>query len=274
MRSQSVGTLLRDAGSVPSPSMETNEISGAFWAVIGAVIGAIATKIVELLIEQSRRNASVQLRVVGYDEVTAWGWSGEKLLRKLIELDRRVITDGLNDDREGTAEQWGPVFMAHPDSWALLIRGEREIVGYWHFAALDERSMTRARDGLLLDSEIRLENFNRIDLPGTYNLYFVLIGIVPEHKVRSRRLIEAFFDRLTSLAENGIFFREICANAFTEEGRMMCEAFKMRRHRTHQDFGTVYLRTFMPFPEELRGMKSLAKLIALYDDEYDRSLRH
>ncbi len=134
--------------------------------------------------------------------------------------------------------------------------------------------MARARDGLLLDSEIRLENFRRIDLPGTYDLYFVLIGIIPEHKVRARRLIEAFFERLTILAENGVFFREICANAFTDEGRLLCESFKLRRHRDHQDFGTVYLRTFLPFPEELRGMKSLSRLIALYEEEYDRSLRH
>jgi hypothetical protein len=241
----------------------------ALWVVVGAV----AAKGFEFIIEHLRARGSKQLRVAGYDEVVGWGWDGIKLLNKLIELDKRVIRQGLNDEREGTAQQWGPVFMRHPESWAILIKGKNEIVGYWHFAALNDRTYARAKSGQLLDSEITLANFEPLELPGTYNLYFVLMGILPEHAARGGRLIEMFFERLKQLAESDIYFREICANAFTEDGVRLCEAFKLEKLRPHADYGTIYHRSLLPFPPALRARRKLTPLAELYEAEYDRMLR-
>jgi len=253
--------------------MDLSAKEAAFWTVVSGVLGAVAVRCFDVLAKRFSAKQANDLRIAGYDQVIGWGWDGIELLKRLIELDKRVIRQGLNDEREGTAEQWGPVFMRHPDSWAILVKAENDIVGYWHFAALNDRTFARAKNGQLLDSEITLTNFDPLELPGTYNLYFVLIGILPEHAPRSRRLIEVFFERLTKLAESGIFFREICANAFTEDGIRTCEAFRLIRLKPHHDFGTIYHRPFMPFPDDLRRLKSLARLAELYDAEYDRNLK-
>lgn len=218
--------------------------------VLLVVFGAIAAKFAEGAFDAYRRRRSQRgtLVLARLPDVLRWGWDGEALLRRLISLDRQVIGDALTDEREGTVEQWAPVFMSHPESWVLLTKGPKQIVGYWHIAALDDHQFQRAKSGELLDSEIILDSVLPLDVPGTYNLYFVLLGVMPSCPAGGRRLIASFIEALEEFATNGIFFREVCANAFTRDGKRICEAFGMTPLGPHQDFGTVYHLPLDPWP--------------------------
>jgi len=187
------------------------------------------------------------------DEVTKWGWSGEALLKHLIAFDRNIIGETLNDEREGTVPQWTPVFMAHPETWALLTTGPKNVVGYWHFVALRDEPFRRAKAGELLDSEITIDAVEPIDKPGIYNLYVVLIGALPSCPQAGLMLIDTFLKKLQELAGRGVFFREFCANVFTNDGKRICEGLTMTPVAQNRDFGTVYLfKPFNPWPERLR----------------------
>jgi len=218
------------------------------------VLGAIAAKATELLVEavRQRRHGRQSLEFVGLEATTTWGWSGADLLRRLIKLDHRLLGDDLTSEREGTVEQWAPVFLANPSSWTLLVSRPRDIVGYWMFVALSPVEFERARAGSLLDSEISVAKVQPLDVPGVYNLYFVLLGVLPGFPGGGARLIDAFFTRLEEMASRGVFFREVIANAYTAEGKRICEGFGMERVGPHQDFGTVYSLKLTPWPRALR----------------------
>lgn len=199
-----------------------------------------------------RRAERATPTLVHLEDVLRWGWDGSALLRRLIALDRRVLGDVLTDEREGTVAQWAPVFVAHPETWVLLTTGPKQIVGYWCFEALHDEHFRRAKAGELMDSEITLDTVAPLDVPGIYNLYFVLLGVLPECPGGGAKLIDAFFDRIEALAVRGIFFREVCANAFTKDGKRICEGFGMTLIGPHRDFGTVYSLPLHPWPKRLR----------------------
>lgn len=237
--------------------------------IILVIVGAILGKLTEKLFEAfaKRRNKQASTSIAGLEEVTSWQWDGIKLLTKLIALDRRLIGDSLTESREGTAKQWAPVFFNNPHSWALLINGPKQIVGYWHFVPLRDAIFAKAKRGELLDSEILLDTVEPLDVPGHYNLYFVLIGVLPDHHVGFGKLMDEFFSRIESFAERGVFFREICANAFTRHGKRLCEGFGMEKFCDHSEFGVVYLAALSPWPKVLKHRR-WENLEAMYEREF------
>ena len=223
------------------------------YEIILVIVGAVMAKLAEYALDAYRRRKTeaASPTVTGIEDVLRWGWDGEALLRRLIALDRSLIGDCLTAEREGTVAQWAPVFMAHPEMWILLTTGPKQIVGYWQLAALDDNTFGRALTGELLDSEITLDTVEPIDVPGIYNLYIVLLGVSPDCPNGLLKLIDAFKDRIESLARRGIFFRAVCANAFTKDGKHLCEGFGMIEIGPHKDFGTVYYLPLYPWPKRL-----------------------
>jgi hypothetical protein len=122
-----------------------------------------------------------KLKVAGIDDVVQWGWDGTKLLEALIALDYET-TDGLTSVHEGNPAQWGPVFMNHPETWRLITTGPRAIVGYWHWAPLFRREYELAKAGQLNDSQITVDTVQYFEFSGTYDLYFVQICMLAEHR--------------------------------------------------------------------------------------------
>lgn len=222
--------------------------------ILLVVAGAVLAKLAEIAVDALRRSRAERATptLARLDDVLRWGWDGRALLKRLIALDRQIVGDALTDEREGTVDQWAPVFVAHPETWVLLTTGPKQIVGYWDIAALRDAEFERAKAGELLDSEITIDTVEPLDVPGIYNLYFVLLGVLPDAPGGGAKLIESFFDQLEALADRGIFFREVCANAFTKDGKRICEGFGMSSLGPHKDFGTVYHLPLNPWPTRLR----------------------
>lgn len=185
-----------------------------------------------------------ELRVADVDAVTSWGWSGVDLLRKLIALDYEIFDD-LTPDHEGHPEQWAPVFMDHPETWRLLVTPSNVIVGYWHFVPLFRDEFDLACQGELLDSDITTNKVQVFELPGSYTAYFVTFGLRAQYRRSKgfRLLMHSFFDVLRSLAKDGIYIDEVCANAYTQSGIALCRTFGMREHCQHRERGTIFRAT-------------------------------
>jgi hypothetical protein len=218
-----------------------------------ALGGALVAKLTELGWDSWRRSrgSAGALSFAHWEQVVSWGWSSQKLLKRLVALDYRLLGDRLTEVQEGTVEQWAPVFEKSPDTWALLVNGRREIVGYFAFVALREEYFTKAKAGVLFDSEITADRIEVLDAPGLYNLYFVLLGVLPAFGAGSLALMNEFFAKLHRFAQNGIYFREVCAVAFTPGGQRLCNKFGMVPATEHSDEGTVYTLELMPWPKSL-----------------------
>ncbi|HEY3568824.1 MAG TPA: toll/interleukin-1 receptor domain-containing protein [Thermoanaerobaculia bacterium] len=216
---------------------ETREFEfSQFLSCIG-----IPTEKVSLIKSWPEPSGIEPLFVADVNSIISRGWDGPKLLDELIKLDYSVI-EGLIPDHEGQSSQWAPVFMDHPDTWRLITNSSKDIVGYWHFVPLFEDEYERARAGVLIDSEITTDKVRIFELPGQYDIYFVSIGILPKYR-RSRAvtlLINSILDVLVELAQQGIFIRQLCANAYTPSGEALCKSLGMSYLRPHKDKGKIY----------------------------------
>lgn len=183
-----------------------------------------------------------RLEVAGFDEVcNQWNWTGEDLLRALIDLDYRTLR-GLTDENEGSVRQWAPVFMSHPQSWRLLTTGPREISGYWHFASLFPEDFARAKAGELFDNEITVARVQPFGKAKSYDIYFVQFCLDfgfrgPQYLFQ---LTQSIRDVLKDLTNAGIQIGEVCANAYTDEGYAMCRFFHLTEGVPHKSHGTIF----------------------------------
>lgn len=173
-----------------------------------------------------------------------WGWSGEKLLRKFIELDYETL-EGLTESDEGNPRQWAPVFTNHPETWRMLLNEDEAIVGYWHFAPLVDRDFGRAMAGELLDSEITADRIATMAVPGHYRIYFVQICLSQGYRTIAlkRKLFESLFDVLEALAAEGVYVAEVTANAYTEVGVGLCRDFGLTFACEHKVKGKIFAGT-------------------------------
>jgi len=183
-----------------------------------------------------------ELYIADIRNVTHWGWTGSQLLEKLIALDYLVFEE-LTPEHEGHAGQWSAVFMDHPDTWRLMITPDNEIVGYWHFVPLFRDDFECAVRGELKDSEITTDRVCLFEFPGSYPIYFVSFELLPRFRRTKayRLLLDSFFDVLLTLARDGIFIEQVCANAFSSSGEAMCKTFKLSYVRPHTERGKIYL---------------------------------
>ena len=117
-----------------------------------------------------------------------------------------------------------------------------------------------------MDSEVTTDTTKPFDVPGVYKGYFVLLGALPEYPGAGRKLLDSFFKQLKSLAERGVLFSEMLANAFTPEGKRICEGFGMERVCNHADFGVVYRLKLNPWPARL-DYKAWREVKELYETQ-------
>jgi hypothetical protein len=152
----------------------------------------------------------------------------------------------MTEHEEGFPDQWAPVFMDHPDTWRLLLNEHDDIVGYWHFVPLFEEFFSSVKAGNLLDSSITSDNVPHIEIPGWYDIYFVVVAILPAYRgaVATKLLFSSLERVLETLAEQGTYIRSICANAFTPAGISLCKTLNLKFLRTHEERGEVYLADF------------------------------
>lgn len=189
-----------------------------------------------------------RLILAGWNDVVAWGWSFEKLLEILIDLDYET-TPNLNVRRVGSPEQWAPIFKKLPASWAILVAPSREIVGYWAIVPLATAAYFKARAGMLDDSAIEADAVCSLDVPGNYLGYVSMICCREGYRhPGAPMLFRELFRRIESLADVGIFFEEICCNAYSDIGLSFCKQLELDHLGSHYDHGMMYRKVLLTDP--------------------------
>lgn len=209
------------------------------------------------------RSTGNELSVKSLSALNASGWTTASVMTRLERLDYDNVI-GLDAASEGDSAQWERVADSNPDGYAFLVDGSNAIVGYWHFEALPDDQYKRARDGTLEDGEIRVDKVTLLCAPGVLNLYFIIFVIEKRFRgLRANRLLlDAFLDRLESLAGLGIYVRRICANAFTPEGVGLCRSLGMELLAPHQRSGLMFELDMQDAPMILRGRPRLSAALA------------
>ena len=95
-----------------------------------------------------------------------------------------------------------------------------------------------------------------------------MIGKDSEYDSGNVMLMYSFYDNLKYLADNGIFFREICANAITKEGKKLSQDIGMSKICDHYDSdlgGAIYSIKMCPFPPKFRFRRNWLELSKRYE---------
>jgi len=187
------------------------------------------------------RSATNQCSVASFHDLWNAGMSTGDVLKRLIEIDYENIT-GLDALAEGTSEQWVDVAQNNPDGYAFVIDRAKQIVGYWHFEAVDDAIYSSLIGGTFEDSDLTIDNVRFLCCPGDYNIYFIIFVVrKPYRGYRvNRMLYDAFLQKMQSLEQEGIRVVNVCANAFTPEGVGLCKSLGMRQVGTHERMGIVF----------------------------------
>jgi hypothetical protein len=189
----------------------------------------------------SGTSRSDRLMVADLRGLTSSGWTMRSIMEATIEMDYENVA-GLDERSEGAMDQWVAIAESNPDTHALVLNPNNEIVGYWHFEALHDDLFEKSLRGELEDAEITVDKVRFFCAPGIYNLYFIIFCVMKQYRSFrvNRMLVEALLIRLEEFAEEGILIHRISANAFTKEGIGLCRSLGMRYLRPHCRFGEIY----------------------------------
>ncbi|HEX5724581.1 MAG TPA: toll/interleukin-1 receptor domain-containing protein [Longimicrobiaceae bacterium] len=185
------------------------------------------------------------LRAVGMDEVRDWGWSGEDLLRVLVDLDGELY-GGLSAPAEELVAKWTPMFVDHPATWRVLTDAPGSVVGYWHVVALFDEDFAAARRGELSYRALTPDRLRLLELPGWYDLYVSGMGIQARHRKPPAfiRLFDSLLEVAEELARNDVFISQVCANGYTDHGVSLCRSLELERTAAHRERGQVFSAPF------------------------------
>lgn len=205
------------------------------------------------------------IKVWSLCELEVNGWDLAEALRKWLRIDYQTISN-LSDRHEGSVAQWLDVVEELPATWRLLVdEVNKEIVGYWHFVPLSTEAYETAKRGKLYGGDVTIDKVPFLLLPGHYKIYFVGFSLVRKHKTLQnfRLLWDALLEVWEEFAEKDIFFDEVCANAYTDEGLSLCQTVGMQRICAHEDRGEIFCVRLMPLPA-LNILTSYPQLVQLY----------
>jgi transcriptional regulator with XRE-family HTH domain len=206
----------------------------------------------------------------GLELLESWGWDCAQLVKHLQQLNFTWSKDLYTfPDEIATPEKWARILKAYPRTWRIFVddTDEATIIGHWNFLPLNDREFARLKEGVWIESQLDFSMVDPMVMKGEYNMYFVLVASDPKYH-RTLRGGRMLFDSITStvqaLAEEGVFFNQVCAKALTPEGLSLCTHFKLSQIAKGSGEGVwaVRLRDYILQPEKRRSHPRLAKLYA------------
>lgn len=219
---------------------------------------------------ETETKSEFKLRVADITDLKAIGMSPEDLVKSLIKLDYDSMP-GLVEEDEGTLPQWTPIFSHQPYTWRILLDPRNNIIGYWHIVPLFDDDYHEVKSGKMYENEISEEKINSFDLPGHYKAYFRSIAMKEEYRGTEavHLLVSSFLDVIEKLADRNIFVDEICANAYTPEGKALCKKFEMTYLGEHTPKGSLFFRDMSSLPNTL-FVNEHPDLVQMYKREYNK----
>ena len=207
--------------------------------------------------EQHSEAGQQELAIAALTDVVAWGWDCAKLVREMIDF-RYECIDGLTPESQPQPNEWSAICLDCPDTWRLVTAGPGKIVGYWHSLPFREATHKLAREGKLLSGMITRHMLRPLDAPGWYDFYIATLAVKREYRGMFAviLLLHSLLDVSVVLARRGILIRELCANFFTPDGKLLNNGMGLGLDyiTDHQLTGVIYAGHF---PSILRQQLAL-----------------
>ncbi len=237
---------------------------------INSIENNITQKEQHNVLSNSLVSSASNCKIMTYTELLNNGYTSSSIAIQLIENDY-INCNGIAQDNEGTVEQWEEMLINFGDTIIFLVNKENVIVGDFHFIALNNEVMVKAKSGNLLESVITFEDTEFIGFPGTYNGFILSIGILPNYRTikNTMLLLNKWVNNLEELSNDGVFFKEWCINIFSKETEKIIRGMGFNYLCDNIVFGKIYHLPFIPLPEIqfFTQYKELEKNYAKYNNK-------
>lgn len=226
------------------------------------------TNIVEVAISKfSKKTSQVnnKLETVGIYDLVDRGWTLEQYMLKCFDYwDNSSNTGSMPDEHKGFVAQWVDLIKQQPDNRRILL-DNGEMIGFWSFTALFNDAFSKAKQGLLLDSEISVAMMPLM-FPGTYNIYIASMMLKDNYRktLALQQLLFSMIETLEEYALKGVFVNEVCAWAYSESGVALSKSLGLKYTLDHTECGQVYCSKAINLLEQpiLNDFKTLKALYA------------
>jgi hypothetical protein len=182
-----------------------------------------------------------QYKIVDIATLQKMGWSIRDYVKKSTLLSYEVY-DELTDEHVTEFEKSVKVVAEQPENRRILLDENDEMIGMWSFKPFYSDIFEKAKKGNLYDSEIRPTMMPTLLPGGIYNVYFS--NIVLKEKYRKSKVFGILFDSILTLleewAQQDIFIKEICAQAYSDSGINLCKTLGLKFIKKHVDHGEIY----------------------------------
>lgn len=144
----------------------------------------------------------------------------------MISLDEVVY----NESFRGISEICQKWLIRNPEIYtAILEKDTEEVIGYINVMPLKKSYIDQILNGDYIDVIIPEEAICEYDEPGTYYLYLSSIVIRPDYQktIAFKILFDAVTQKIINLSKRGIYFKEMIADAVSQEGECVSKGFGM-----------------------------------------------
>ena len=221
---------------------------------IMAIVKGIAKK--DQSVSEEKEIAIKEPTLVRISRWLEMGYSFRDILMKEIELDYLCIPSDkytMNDDTEGTVDEWLGAGSYEEDTSVLLIIGD-EIKGFCDLYPVTEDAYAILREGRAI---IRDDMMDLYELGGNFNMYIGMVAVSPE--IESQKLYIMFFDwiieHLKEWAEKGIFPINIGISVYSSMLEKFVQRFGFKYVGLNPAKGKIYEIT----KEELLSNESIKR---------------
>lgn len=145
-----------------------------------------------------------------------YGYSISRIAMETIQLDYLALSGNqylINDEIEGTVEDWIDMFTNYPDLYSMLFY-RNQMIGYWLMEMIEDEHYDSIISG---EKIINAQMQEFYDFGGDFCCYVAIMPLIKkyENSANYLALFGSFFDRLVAFAENGINTKKIGISVYS-----------------------------------------------------------
>ena len=167
----------------------------------------------------------------------------EQDILQCLELDKVVYGDQYVVTLQQVLE-WKTV---NPDIHVKVKDGDK-VVAYTNISPVTEQCYEKIKGGDFIDTAITADMLVPYERGKLHSVYFSSVVVHPDYQSGDVFFViyNAVFNKLLSLAEDGIFIRRIIADAVSEKGSRLCRLFGMQKLKSSDHNSMLYEVQMLP----------------------------
>lgn len=138
-------------------------------------------------------------------EAARYGYDIQRIAMETIQLDYIALAGNkylINDEIEGTVQDWIDLFINYPDMYSMLFY-QNQMVGYWLMEMINDENYETILDGKQIINAQQQEFY---ELGGDFNCYVAIMPLIKQYENATNYLMlfSSLFSRIVSFAEKGV----------------------------------------------------------------------